>query len=310
MDKLSTIVVGIDFTRCCVAALREAMRISKWNQATLRPIHVIDSVVAIELEEALAPSMGPVRDQLIADAKAYWPKFASQVPGAAELPLEVRIDARVRGLLGYLQEFKTDLLVLGARSDDEPDVGVGTVATACVRHATSPVLLVRERQDKPFATVVACVDFSQTALLALDQAARVAEQDGASLHVLHAFEPPWRRLHYRAPTPQTAPHFQQQYRDGLERRLRAFADLLGRDLAKVNAKFTVYEYTGYRSAIVEYAREAQADLIVLGTRGRTNLRDVLLGSTAEKVLRESPCSVLAVRPDATASPLTAGHDKA
>lgn len=309
MDQLSSIVVGIDFTRCCVAALREAVRISKWNQATLRPMHVIDSVVAMELDEALAPSMGPVRDQLISDAQAYWPTFAAQVDGAAELPLEVRIDARVRGLLGYLQEVKTDLLVLGARSDDKPDVGVGTVATACVRHATAPVLLVRERQDKPFSTVVACVDFSQTAVLALDQAVRVAEQDGASLHVLHAFEPPWRQLHYRAPTPEAAPHFQKQYRDGLERRLHAFAGLLGRDLSKVNAKVVVYEYSGHRSAIVEYAREAGADLIVLGTRGRTNLRDVLLGSTAEKVLRESACSVLAVRPDATASPLAAGHDK-
>jgi nucleotide-binding universal stress UspA family protein len=39
-----------------------------------------------------------------------------------------------------------------------------------------------------------------------------------------------------------------------------------------------------------------ADLIALGTRGRTNLRDVLLGSTAERVIRSAGRSVLAVRP--------------
>jgi nucleotide-binding universal stress UspA family protein len=39
-----------------------------------------------------------------------------------------------------------------------------------------------------------------------------------------------------------------------------------------------------------------ADLIVLGTRGHTNLRDVLLGSTAERALSESTCSILAVKP--------------
>ncbi|MBM4361664.1 MAG: universal stress protein, partial [Deltaproteobacteria bacterium] len=39
-----------------------------------------------------------------------------------------------------------------------------------------------------------------------------------------------------------------------------------------------------------------ADLVVLGTRGRTNLRDLFLGSTAERVVRECPCSVLAVPP--------------
>jgi nucleotide-binding universal stress UspA family protein len=39
-----------------------------------------------------------------------------------------------------------------------------------------------------------------------------------------------------------------------------------------------------------------ADLTVLGTRGKTNLRDMLLGSAAERVLAESRCSVLAVKP--------------
>jgi nucleotide-binding universal stress UspA family protein len=39
-----------------------------------------------------------------------------------------------------------------------------------------------------------------------------------------------------------------------------------------------------------------ADLIAIGTRGRTNLRDVVLGSTAEKLLRDSPCAVWASKP--------------
>ena len=48
--------------------------------------------------------------------------------------------------------------------------------------------------------------------------------------------------------------------------------------------------------IIEYAREHHADLVVLGTRGRSNLRYVLLGSTAERVIREMECSILAVKP--------------
>jgi nucleotide-binding universal stress UspA family protein len=39
-----------------------------------------------------------------------------------------------------------------------------------------------------------------------------------------------------------------------------------------------------------------AELVVMGTRGRTNLRDMLLGSTAERTIAEARCSVLAVRP--------------
>jgi len=47
--------------------------------------------------------------------------------------------------------------------------------------------------------------------------------------------------------------------------------------------------------IVNYAREASFDLIVMGTHGRTGLERLLMGSVAEKVMREAPCSVLVVK---------------
>jgi nucleotide-binding universal stress UspA family protein len=52
--------------------------------------------------------------------------------------------------------------------------------------------------------------------------------------------------------------------------------------------------------IVRYARDMDADLVVIGTHGRSGLAHVLLGSTAEKVVRKSNCPVLTVRPQ--------GHD--
>jgi nucleotide-binding universal stress UspA family protein len=61
-----------------------------------------------------------------------------------------------------------------------------------------------------------------------------------------------------------------------------------------------------RLGIADYAARVGADLTVLGTRGKTNLRDILLGSTAERVLAESRCSVLAVKPAGFHHPLAAG----
>jgi nucleotide-binding universal stress UspA family protein len=49
--------------------------------------------------------------------------------------------------------------------------------------------------------------------------------------------------------------------------------------------------------IVRYARETDIDLIVIGTHGRSGLAHVLLGSTAEKVVRKAHCPVLTVRPE-------------
>jgi nucleotide-binding universal stress UspA family protein len=54
----------------------------------------------------------------------------------------------------------------------------------------------------------------------------------------------------------------------------------------------------YRSApnsIVSYADEVNADLVVVGSRGRSGVRRILLGSTAEEVVRRAPCPVTIVR---------------
>lgn len=49
--------------------------------------------------------------------------------------------------------------------------------------------------------------------------------------------------------------------------------------------------------IIKYAKELDFDLIVMGTHGRSGLAHVLLGSTAEKIVRKAPCPVLTVRPE-------------
>ena len=136
----------------------------------------------------------------------------------------------------------------------------------------------------------------------------MAAQDAAILHVLHVFEAPWHRLHYRAPTPQASPDYQKQYRDGLGGRLAAFCEPFRRELAKLETRCAVFDFPGHGGGITEFVKQVDGDLVVLGTRGRTNLRDLLLGSTAERVVRDTPCSILTVKPDAFEH--VSGHETA
>ena len=78
----------------------------------------------------------------------------------------------------------------------------------------------------------------------------------------------------------------------LEQRLKEFVG----DTSGVDPHFAVFDAGSHRCGIAEYARQVEADLVVLGTKGRTNLRYVLLGSTVERLLRDVPCSVLTVKP--------------
>jgi universal stress protein E len=305
----SSVVVGTDFTPCSAVAVAQALRISAWSAASCRVVHVIDTTVVVELEFALSDYQRSLRDNLVKDTEKAWADFAKNIPGAASLPIDVSINNRIVGILSHARKYKADLLVMGAFGDRRPDVGFGTVATASVRKSMTDVLLIRDTQTTPFKVVVAAVDFSETSALALARAATFAAQDGAELHVLHVFDAPWHRVHYRAPEPMAPSHLQKQYRDALDRRLRDFVAPISQAHKGLRITPVCYDYAGHRSGLVEYAKSVSADLIALGTRGRTNLRDILLGSTAEKALDESPCSVLAVKPEGFHHPLAAAEEE-
>jgi len=308
-DKVfGSIVCGTDFTACSAVALGQAIRIAGWSGAALHVVHVIDTVVIVEIEKALSPQQKGIREGLTRDAEKAWREFAAGVPGASALPFSVVINNRIVGILQRARESRADLLVMGAFGDRKPDVGLGTVASACVRKSTADVLLVRDTQAGPFQTVVAAVDFSPTSARVLDRGASIAARDGAELHVLYVFEAPWYQLHYRAPTLLTTPDLQNAYRASLQGRLEEFAESAVARHRDVRVRYSLFDYSGPRSGIAEYAGRINADLIVLGTRGRSNLRDTLLGSTAEKTLASSSCSVLAVKPEGFEHPLAAADD--
>ena len=297
MQNLASIMIGVDFSAGAAAAVREALRIADWNRSRVTAMHVIDTHVVMDLEQALSAFQIAIREQLIEEAHAAWTKFAATIPGAPSLPFDVKINNRVVGLLTAARAAASDLLVLGANGEHSANVGIGTVATACVRHSPCDALLVREAQSGPFRKIVACVDFSPTSLRALQRAARIAAQDEASLDIVHVFDAPWNQLNYRS-LPTVAPaSFEQAHLEALKHRLESFAAELGEELKYLKPTMTIFEHRGHRPGLVAYAASVDADLIVLGTRGTTNVRDLLLGSTAEKVLRHSSCSILAVKPD-------------
>lgn len=310
----TSVLAATDFSPCSRVALREAARIAAWSGAAVAAVHVIDTAVVVEIEAALSPLQESITTAMVRDAEKAWAGFAPDLaaPGGRPLPLHVSINNRLVGILRAAREYRADLLVLGAAGDHAADVGIGSVARACVRKSMTDVLVVRDsRSDTPtlpFRCVVAAVDFSETSLRALRRAAQYASRDGSMLHVLHVFSAPWHGVHYRSPTPLAQPHQQKQYRESLQRRLQHFAAPVLAAHPGLRASLTVFDHAGHRSGIVEFACSVSADLIVLGTRGRTNLRDVLLGSTAEKALRDTLCSVLAIKPEGFSHPLATSDD--
>ncbi len=139
--------------------------------------------------------------------------------------------------------------------------------------------------------IVCAVDFSATSLLALDVAARWSRTLDRPLTVAHVFDPapvgPSSALPF--PVWPTVAASKAIERDA-HSRLVALAD---ERLCDVRHDIAMVSHPSPSLGICKYA--SPADLLVLGTRGRTGLERVLLGSVAERTIRHAPCPVLVVR---------------
>ncbi len=296
MSQSGNVVVGTDFSACSRAAVGEGARLARRRGVELHVAHVIDSNVLDELAEATGLAREEIERDAIAAAEE---KARDELSGAGASGEWARVSAIVgeplKELLRLGKRVGAGLYVIGERGAGTMGSGAGSVALGLARKAEASVLVVEESRFGAYGKVAALVDFSETSRAAMREAARIAKGDGAGLIVMHAFSPPWEKLHYRAPTPEAKPDFQKKYREVLTSRLRALAEEAGGEYGGT-AQVRLVESGGVASGIVEALRGEGVDLAVLGTRGRSTLRALLLGSVAERILRDAHCAVLAVKP--------------
>jgi nucleotide-binding universal stress UspA family protein len=143
-------------------------------------------------------------------------------------------------------------------------------------------------------SILVATDFGETSASALAYGQNLARAFGGKLHVLHVAE---------QVTATAAAEFYLQDRAELQRAVEEAAALrlktlvTTHDLATLGVQPVVRVASDTAHAIVEYAKAAHVDLIVVGTHGRRAVSRLMMGSVAEKVVRTAPCPVLVVRPN-------------
>lgn len=144
------------------------------------------------------------------------------------------------------------------------------------------------------------VDFSDSSHMALRTACELARRFGAQIELLTVIEP----------MPTSELMVAQAYDYPIEKARNDLSKLPPASLGPQPVRRAVK--IGYPAdVIISYAREIDADLIVLGTHGRTGLTHLLLGSVAERVVQRARCAVLVTRmnPTATGKPTAPGESK-
>ena len=145
-------------------------------------------------------------------------------------------------------------------------------------------------------TILAPTDFSTHAAVALRYACGLAERLGAKMHLLHVLPD----VVPAGPDVMLAPALPPEYYAATEKEsLEALKNLLDPTWGAISSPEVAVHWGEPVDGIVEYARKNEIDLIVIATHGRTGLSHVLLGSVAERIVREASCPVLTVRDRST-----------
>ena len=144
-----------------------------------------------------------------------------------------------------------------------------------------------------YAKIVCPVDFSPSSHEALVAAADLARTFDSLLTLLHVYQLPVLAVPEMSLNPEILVQMMKSTDEALSKWTQ---EAIGLGAPRVES--TKIEGLAWDS-IVALARDRHADLIVIGTHGRTGLRHALMGSVAERVVRHAACPVLVVRSSLT-----------
>jgi nucleotide-binding universal stress UspA family protein len=284
-----TILLATDLSARCDRALDRAVLLSAEWDARLVVVHVIEN----EADAAAmldAPPDGPAPDaaglarrQLVRDVGA--------VAEAATLVIETGRPAD--GILRTARREGAGLIVLGiARDELLGRYALGTTVDRLLRGAPAPLLIVEARARASYRHVVVATDFSETARHALETAARLFP--ARRMTVFHAFEPTMEGL-----VPDVAAYRREARAVAIAEGMRFIADAaLPAGMPEPELHVEQGEAAGLLRA---HVRGGGADLVVLGSHGRSAIFEIFIGSVAKRILDHLPCDALLVREPRAAS---------
>jgi nucleotide-binding universal stress UspA family protein len=290
------ILVAYDFGDAARESLAQGKAEAKALGATLGLVHVMPMLYEVE------PFFSQFRQDAAFDFAAAEGEARRAIEERARSALEgqgaevfVERGVPYAEILRRAETWGAELVVVGSHGRTGiARVLLGSVAERVVRHAHVSVLVARETRTT--GVVLAATDLSEASLPVVEAAARAAERRNARLVVATAVDWSYAAWGSVAGAPFGAtpvvppPEVQAQMRS-------AMRETMQRELERVKATGESEVLDGSpASAISEYAEKLGAELIVVGTHGRTGFTRLALGSVAEHVVRSAGCSVLVVRP--------------
>jgi len=145
-----------------------------------------------------------------------------------------------------------------------------------------------------YKNILYCTDFSTSARAALPYAIDLAKKYGAALHLLHVYQDAGHIAEFELSSGTKSDYIRVAHLMGteMEKRLEDLCQEIAMELGSCERKMVRGKA---HIEIIRYAKETNIDLIVMASHGLSGLEHVIFGSTAERVLGESPCNVFIIK---------------
>ncbi|KJS02761.1 MAG: universal stress protein [Desulfobulbaceae bacterium BRH_c16a] len=307
MTPFKNILFVVEETSGQASAIARAVSMAEKDQAILTVIEVISPVPAAYLSETV--------------------KYHKQKLESLITPYQNRLKIQIDVLSGaiFLEVIRSvlrnayDLVIKPAENSDVMKRLFGSVDMHLLRKCPCPVWLMKPPEKPNYNCVLAAVDFDPLQLDAseqafnneiIDRASALALSDAASLHLVHAWEAYAERAmlaHGDILNESVASHIQKQalmHQKELYRLGEALCSRIGNNAYnKLSPSFHLPKGPA-KKVIAPLATELQADLVVMGTVARTGISGLIIGNTAEAILNQLTCSVLAIKPPGFKTPVT------
>jgi nucleotide-binding universal stress UspA family protein len=293
-DKFRSVFVPIDLSPGSERVLDRAALLPLAKTGRLTLLHVVPTGIPVE---SRAAAESDARRAMTAALK----RVGSKLPKRLVVRQLVKVGTPAVEIAKYAARAKAELVVMGRGGGRVvQDVFLGSTAERVIRKGQLPVLVVRMPARAPYYRPLLAMDLDPVVEDVLAVLLRVVPPPRPSMTWVHAYEAPYVGMIYPSLEATKAAEYREHFR---QKALHDMARLLSKALAGVKVTHadewawkSIVRHGTPRAVIPQTAASLKADLLVLGTKGRSGVAHALLGSVAGDVLRQVGCDVLVVPP--------------
>ncbi len=284
MGRYRKILVAVDGSESSRNAFSQACKIVREDKSWITVITVIplyqDQIEVLSIKEKVARKLREEGAKIIS--------VIEELARQEDVFIRTRVEEGVpfRSIIDLAEDGGYDLIVTGRHGITrfEKDL-IGNVAARIIGHSSRDVLVVPGNSSVGWNSIVLATDGSRFSVAAADKAMDLAKSYNGNIKVICSVD--------------VTDEFLAQAPEVVERMVKeakVFTQAVKEkaDALNINIETFVREGETFR-VITDLAKQANADVIVMGSHGRTGVKKILMGSVTEKVIGYAPCPVLVVR---------------